>query len=240
MWVDQVTKAAPREYRLTPLSKAISAFAWYADDDGIGGRFKTEEFRSGLGKELKILHIRVQILYLITALLAFILIGGGVKGGDSISVMGNTIPVSGLSNSSISIINAGLFGYYCTTYMSYIVAISMLRQLNERPERLHWMFYIADIAGDMLWAATLRSGDHLFEESAAANFWVRLIMFTALSTLVLHVGIILWSCGITAGSAWGISWLNFSIATFSGLVVAAAAFALFFGTTIQLRYKVKA
>ncbi|MDB5438031.1 MAG: hypothetical protein JWM33_458 [Caulobacteraceae bacterium] len=228
------------EYRFTPLVKSLSAFIWYIKDDGPTGRLVSDEFRVGMGKELKLLHIRVQILYLITAVLAFILIGGGVQRGASILIFGNTIPVSMLSGPMLAVINAGLFGYYCTNYMSYIVLIGMLRQLNEKETRSHWAFYVADIASDVLWATPLRGNDHLFKESKMGHWLSKITLYTGLSTVILHVLVIICSCGVTAGAAWGVSWWGFCISAFSAIITSSSALALAIAVALPLRYSVRA
>jgi hypothetical protein len=192
-----------------------------------------------LSSEIKSLRDKTLILYVVTALIAFILIGGGVPKDASVEILGTTIPVSNISLQALSLINVSLFGAYMTAWISFLIAHVMLEVITKRDGVQHWQLYTADIFADNLWATLLRGGDDHFSPpwfEAPLRVMVLLAAWGGVSAHVVVVGtaaIVSMQKAMSSGFA-AIAMGSLSVLIFT-LTIVAAMLAVF----IRLDYRQK-
>lgn len=225
--------------KMTPLVKAVSALHFYRSVDGASGVWGSADFRKGLAVEIKSLRDKTLILYAVTALIAFVLIGGGVPEDATVEIIGTTVPVSKISLQALSLINSSLFGAYMTAWISFLIAHITLEVISRREGVKHWHFYVSDIFADNLWATMLSGEDGHFSPPAFEKVLRTLVYIATFGTVSAHIVVVgtaavvalqkAMNAGATAIVLGGLALLVFVLTTL------AALFAVF----IPMKYREK-
>jgi len=153
-------------------------------------------------EEQKRLSRSMNIVYLITGLLAFFILLGNQVHDAKISAFGLEAPLDLLPQQVLAVFMAGIFGLYVTQFLSFAMLSMTIAKVLSMERQDSWQFLAAPFDASTLWATVIGPKTVGYRSPKRAHVLTVLIFLVAGGTVLSHAVIVLLAAGTAAWHAW--------------------------------------
>ena len=225
---------------LTPVRRTMIDFEITSSPDRHASYFLDATYIEGIVKQHERLRGRLNVLYGITFILAFLVIAGGVPTDQSFEAFGVSVPLGLFSQQALAAVMAAVFANYVIHLCSLTLLYSAMQSVLERYGGEPWEFFAAKFDGLMLYTSLMRPKVLGYSSPNREVAFILSVAFTALATVLLHaiVCTIAGSAALAAARTDGDP-LSIVLATFSLVSVVVAFGAFLTAAFIPMPYRVR-
>lgn len=191
-----------RIWRLTPISRSLVDFDAMVENPPHAGFFRDKETIKAMHEEQKRLSKMLSVAYLITAALAFFMLFATPKTSAKMSFFGIEASLNSLSQQVLAVFLSGVFGYYTTLFLSFIVLTQMIGRILALENKESWVFLGAPFDATGLWGALLVPKRIGYSSPKRLLLSAGLVVMVPILTVMAHALVVGSALAFALVSAW--------------------------------------
>lgn len=155
-----------------------------------GEYLQSMENIASIFSEQKRLETRINIVYVLTFLGALLVMSGPLPKDTKFGAFGVEAPLAVLPQQAIAVLTAGVFGYYCTQFLSLMITSQMILRIFRKQRAESWQFLAArfDVGG--IWSVLITPKFIGYASPKREFIFSLAVILMALSVVAAHAMIV--------------------------------------------------
>lgn len=225
-------------WKLTPVGRSLVDLENMASRPPYETFFRSPDTLKNLHQEQQRLAKTMNAAYLITAALAFFILLGTTSQEAKVSLFGIEAPVNLLPQQAMSIIMAGIFGYYATQFLSFLMLSLSIQKILSLEKVDSWQFFSAPFDASTLWAVAISPKTVGYRSPRRVALISIMVLIVSAGTVLAQSAVVFIASIYSALAAWNAGGIvNIALGFGSALIVGTSIVGVLLAALWKVPYK---